>query len=199
MAFGPFKRFFSRKSVPAEEVTTDVNVDELFDAAEAPLPEVAPEAPQSTRVKTTFLGFDAGADISELDDIEDDEPEDAAPEQVSVQFPTGWLAIVEGPGRGHSFALSSGVNSIGRSEDQQISLDFGDTNISREGHCFVAFDEDEEAFFAGQGGKSNLVRLNGQPLLSTERMEHGDQVKVGQTVLRLIALCDADFSWREEE
>ena len=112
-------------------------------------------------------------------------------------FPFGWLVVVAGPGRGEFVSLQSGVSQIGRDEDQAVQLDFGDTTISRQNHAAIAFDEEEASFFIGHGGKSNLVRLNGKPLLSTELMKNGDQIKIGETTLRLVTLCGKDFSWSD--
>ena len=110
-------------------------------------------------------------------------------------FPYGWMVVLDGPGKGASFPLLAGISQIGRDEDQAVQLDFGDTSISRSNHAAIAFDDEERAFFIGHGGKSNLVRLNGKPLLSTERLKNGDIIRIGETTLRLVALCDETFSW----
>ena len=105
------------------------------------------------------------------------------------------MVVIRGPGRGASIPIQAGASQIGRGEDQAIQLDFGDTTISRENHAAIAFDPEETTFFIGHGGKSNLVRLNGKPLLSTEQLKNGDEVKIGETTLRLVALCGESFSW----
>lgn len=187
-----------------EEFDVEIEPEELesdeVEAKQEVVEEVAEEVPkQSTRVKTTFLGFDFSDDELASLDADGDVGAGVASAGRAPQFPTGWIVITEGPGRGNSFGLVNGVNSVGRGSDQQVCLDFGDSSISREGHMFIAYDNDEECFFAGHGGKSNLVRLNGKPLLSTERMGHGDQVKVGETTIRLVALCGDEFSWAGSE
>ena len=83
------------------------------------------------------------------------------------------------------------------SPGQTVRLDFGDTAISRENHAAIAFDDEQNAFFIGHGGKSNLVRLNDRPVLATEELTSGDIVSIGETSLRFIAFCSADFSWRD--
>ena len=47
----------------------------------------------------------------------------------------------------------------------------------------------------GHGGKSNLVRLNGKPLLSTEVVGDGDEIQIGETTLLLKVLCTPAFNW----
>jgi hypothetical protein len=87
-----------------------------------------------------------------------------------VRFPAGWIVVVEGPGRGAYFAVTNSVSSIGRGLDQSICLNFGDASISRNNHAAIAYDAEQNRFFLGHGNKSNIVRRNGQPVLSTEEL-----------------------------
>ncbi len=147
------------------------------------------------RVKTRLLGFQA----------QEDAPEDVfesaktAGESNKSEFPVGWIIVINGPGRGSCFTMFSGVSQIGRGEDQAVRLDFGDTSISRNNHAAVAFDDEQGKFFLGHGGKSNLVRLNGKPVLSTEELANGDLVRIGETTLKFVALCGEDFTWASSE
>ncbi len=94
--------------------------------------------------------------------------------------------------------MINGVTNIGRGEDQTARLDFGDSSISRSNHAAVAFDDEQGKFFLGHGGKSNLVRLNGNPVLSTEELTNGDQIRIGETTLKFIGLCDESFTWTDK-
>jgi len=114
-----------------------------------------------------------------------------------VMYPTGWLIIKEGPGRGAAFPLTQGISQIGRGVDQTVALDFGDMAISRQNHASIAYDPTTHRFHVGHGGKSNLVRLNGKPLLSTETLGDGDEVQIGETTLVLKVLCSPAFSWKD--
>ncbi len=152
------------------------------------------QARRGGRVKTRLLGIDH----SNGDSVDFEQQSQAASARpISARFPVGWLVVVDGPGRGASFALTGAVSQIGRGEDQAVQLDFGDSTISRVNHAAVAFDEETRDFFIGHGGKSNLVRINGKPLLSTEALKHGDQIVIGETTLRLVALCGEAFCWAE--
>ena len=161
--------------------------------------------PRAGRVKTRLLGFhrpedkptDPFANAAAAQADTSPAPEMAAP-AGDPQFPVGWLIVLEGPGRGASFTLTSGVSKIGRGQDQAVRLDFGDTSISRDNHAAIAYDEEQRTFFIGHGGKANLVRLNDMPVLSTETITHDDQIRIGETTLRFIALCGPDFSWNTE-
>ncbi|MEO1240017.1 MAG: FHA domain-containing protein, partial [Pseudomonadota bacterium] len=183
-----------------EPVEAKVRELDLAEEPEAPsedpteIAEAAAPAPRRAgRVKTRLLGFQSktpGQDV-----FEGKAAEGAGP----VRFPVGWLVVTKGEGFGHSFSLLSGVSKIGRGEDQAVKLDFGDTAISRDNHAAIAFDEELNQFFLGHGGKSNVVRLNGKPVLSTEELFDGDEIRIGETTLKFIALCGEEFTWAQTE
>lgn len=146
---------------------------------------------KGARNKTRLLGFSPASEAV-LDPIR---AADAKTDNSQGKFPTGWLVIIDGDGQGEHFPLFSGVASIGRGDNQVISLNFGDSSISRENHAAVAFDEEQNSFFLGHGGKSNIIRLNGKPVLMTEEIKTGDSIRIGETTLRLVTLCDSTFNW----
>ncbi|MEM1352347.1 MAG: FHA domain-containing protein, partial [Pseudomonadota bacterium] len=160
------------------------------DATPMPSPAQGRGSGKSGRVKTRLLGFSAGA-------IERKDPFEKAG-SLGDQFPVGWLVVTSDKGRGASFALHDGVSKIGRGTDQTVCLDFGDNSISRDNHLSIAFDAEQNKFFVGHSGKSNLVRLNDKPLLSTEELKSKDAIRLGETTLRFIALCEGDFGWGME-
>lgn len=167
--------------------------DDLAPVA-VPDPTAGRARPRSNRVKTRLLGFehsDGSADVFEQTTKISKVP--------SVKDPVGWIVVVDGPGRGTAFTLLSGMSQIGRGEDQPIQLNFGDATISRENHASIAYDAESHQFFLGHGGKSNLVRLNSKPVLSTEALKTDDLIRIGETTLRLIALCNKDFNWDEDQ
>ncbi|NOD76844.1 MULTISPECIES: FHA domain-containing protein [unclassified Ruegeria] len=163
-----------------------------------PTPPVAAPAPtedRRSRVKTTFLGFErADTHVQEL--IETSEPV-AKTEAAQETFPVGWLVVTFGPGRGASITLTEGLMQIGRNDDQAIQLDFGDTGISRSNHAVIAYDPEDRKCYLGHGGKANLVRLNGKPVLSTVALSSGDLIRISETSIRFTAFCDEGFDWRD--
>ncbi|MGR3454104.1 FHA domain-containing protein [Pseudooceanicola sp.] len=167
-------------------------------AAPPPRPEPAPLAraevhklsPAAARNKTRLLGFH-GDDLTR-----DVFAARAAPAPTAApRFPVGWLVVVDGPGRGASFTLLQGLSTIGRGTDQTVALDYGDTSISRYNHASIAYDEQDNLIYVGHGGKSNIVRLNDRPLLSTEELRDGDHLRIGKTTLRFVAFCGPEFNW----
>ncbi|MEO3416668.1 FHA domain-containing protein [Roseovarius sp. CAU 1744] len=182
------------ENIVEEQVTAEVT--EIQQAPlEVPMPAAGRGNRQSGRVKTRILGFSSpGATAAD--------PFEKAGETASAQvskFPVGWLAVVDGPGRGAAFTIFDGVAQIGRGEDQPIRLDFGDSSISRQNHAAIAYDNEQKSFFLGHGGKANLVRLNGRPVLSTEELQSEDTVRIGETTLRFIALCGQNFTWDQDQ
>ena len=169
---------------------------ELPEPAVVPTPSaVAARSPaRSRRTKTRLIGFEQsdGAVV----DLFNDAPA-AAAATASVKFPVGWIVVADGPGRGESFSLLSGMSQIGRGEDQAVQLDFGDNSISRTNHAAIVYDPDSKEFLLGHGGKSNIVRLNDKPVISNELIKTGDIIRIGDTVLRFIALCDKSFNWSD--
>jgi hypothetical protein len=162
-----------------------------------------PERRRPTRTKTRILGFELqpSSVVPLFEEAQTPQALVAAamPGQDLVMFPTGWLVVMVGPGRGAAFALSQGVSQIGRGSDQTVALEFGDMAISRQNHAAIAYDVGTHQFHIGHGGKSNLVRLNGKPLLSTEVVGDGDEIQIGETTLLLKVLCTPRFNWSASE
>ncbi|MBY4891427.1 FHA domain-containing protein [Rhodobacteraceae bacterium N5(2021)] len=148
----------------------------------AQAPAFGRDASGHARPKTRILGYGAPATS---DATQTDAPA------------VGWLVVIAGPGRGTSLALMSGMNGIGRGDDLQVQLDFGDDAISRDAHAYVTYDDAARRFFVSHGGKTNLVRLNDAAVLATEGLSHGDTLRIGATSLRFVALCGPDFDWSD--
>lgn len=110
----------------------------------------------------------------------------------------GWLVVVKGPGRGGFRPVFVGMNAVGRDPSQRVSLSFGDEAISREEHAFITYDEETRCFYLQHGGKSNLVRLGSDPVLTPTELKPNDLIRIGKTTLLFIPCCGPDFSWTDE-
>lgn len=167
--------------------------------SEVEAPALAPAAPTHSknrpgRVKTRILGFEHSNGVVDLFD-----PEAVVESAWQPKFPVGWVVIVDGPGKGEAFTLLTGLSQIGRGADQTIQLDYGDGSISRNNHAAIAYDAAQREFLFGHGGKSNIVRLNDVPVLSTEPLKNGDVISIGETKLRFMAFCGKHFDWDDED
>ena len=109
----------------------------------------------------------------------------------------GWLAIVEGPGKGKALQLGNGSNPIGRGRTARVSLDIGDNQISRGGHAVVTYDPRGRKFFVQHGGGKNLTYLGDQPVLVPTELPAHSHIHIGSTVLRFVPLCGDAFDWQD--
>ena len=212
-AVGAKPEVLTRSVTPARVKDTAppaVNIWDIDDEPAEPEPE-RPSRGESagdaeprrrvSRTKTRMLGFEpeepAVVPLFEAAPRADADLEPAEGPDA-VMFPTGWLVVKAGAGRGASFPLKQGLSMVGRGPDQTVRLDFGDMTVSRSNHAAIAYDESLHKFFIGHGGKSNLVRLNGRPLLTTEPMKDGDEIQIGETTLLLKVLCTPEFNWSRQ-
>ena len=111
----------------------------------------------------------------------------------------GWLVVVEGPGKGRAMQLGYGSNSLGRGATDRVKLDFGDDQISRSGHAVVTYDPRGRKFYVQHGGGTNLTYLGDQPVLTPTELPALSHINIGNTVLRFVPLCGAEFDWQDTE
>jgi hypothetical protein len=184
------------------------------DPAETTPPDLPSHAGDATRIIGSEPASPAGAhdqagDATRLVDMVAPAPEvtrvlavEPAPEAnepLENAQPTnpvvGWLVVVDGPGRGKDLSFAVGMNAIGRGDDNDVVVDFGDDEIVSEAHAYIVYDEEGRSFHATHAGQNSVVRLNNEPLLEAKGIKSGDQLRIGQTTLRLVTLCGADFDW----
>ena len=117
----------------------------------------------------------------------------AASRVAPVHPVTGWLVVVDGPGKGSAAQLGFGHNTIGRGPAMRVRLDFGDRKISRDTHATLTYDPKGNAFYLQQG--KNLAYIEGEPVLNPVRLEAGALIGLGDTTLRFVPFCDDAFTW----
>lgn len=110
---------------------------------------------------------------------------------------SGWLAVISNAGRGASYTLTFGMNTIGRSENNHISIQNGDSSISREKHALIIYDYANNLYFIKHGDGQFLSYVNGEVLLDTKQLKANDKIKVGSTELIFIPLCSDEFKWED--
>lgn len=111
---------------------------------------------------------------------------------------TGWLVVIEGPGKGRDVRIGNGRNALGRDAQNRVALPFGDTLISREKHLWITYDHLHQTFSVAPGGDSaNVAYLNDEPIDTRLPLGDGATIVIGKTTLRFVALCGNRFRWSE--
>lgn len=136
-----------------------------------------------TRVRTRFLGF-RSPKVTSCDEELNRVRVEVYSDRI---FPLGRVSIVGGPGTGRSFPLLDGQTSIGRADDQDIQLAFGDESISRQCHALITYYGAESGFLLRDGLKVNPVRLNGRAVREDVELDDGDLIQLGETTLLFMA------------
>ena len=112
---------------------------------------------------------------------------------------TGWLVIVEGPGRGRDLRIGVGRNDLGRDRGNRIALPFGDTQISRRAHLWVSYDPRNRAFSVAPGNSTNLAYLDGAAIEARMPLTDGALIAIGGTKLCFAAFCGDRFAWSDAD
>ena len=126
--------------------------------------------------------------------VDGDGNEESAPFDPVV----GWLVCIEGATKGNDYRIHSQNNYIGRSARMDISIP-GDPHISAENSAIIAYDNEDRTFYFGPGSGRNIVRVNGKPALSVEKIEAYDVLTIGTTKLLFVPLCGDRFDWNEKK
>jgi hypothetical protein len=109
-----------------------------------------------------------------------------------------WLVILDGPGKGNFRPIFRGSNTIGRSANQRVPIDFGDDTISSEKQAFLVYDERKRQYqLVPNLERPNLVYLNDSALTGNADLKSHDKVTMGSTTLLFVPLCGADFDWSD--
>jgi pSer/pThr/pTyr-binding forkhead associated (FHA) protein len=90
------------------------------------------------------------------------------------------MVIVSGPGSGQRYPLGPRT-TIGRDDKNTIELE--DERSSRN-HAVLM--ESNEGYWLQDLGSTNGTRVNGEPIQEPVRVEPGDKVQVGITVLQVV-------------
>ena len=127
-------------------------------------------------------------------------PVDGDDKEESTSFDpvVGWLVCIDGATKGNDYRIHSQNNYIGRSARMDISIP-GDPHISAENSAIIAYDNVDRTFYFGPGSGRNIVRVNGKPALSVEKIEAYDVLTIGTTKLLFVPLCGDRFDWNEKK
>ena len=186
---GPDGKIIEEKTVKRQKD------DKPTEEVNRPLPPVPPSGEEPAAAgqqsgeekKTRLVGGRRGGEKRTAEDRSMDDPV------------VGWLVVVEGPGKGQVLQLGYGSNPLGRGATDRVKLDFGDDQISRNGHAVVTYDPRGRKFYVQHGGGTNLTYLGDQPVLAPAELPTLSHIGIGNTVLRFVPLCGAEFDWQDTE
>jgi hypothetical protein len=108
----------------------------------------------------------------------------------------GWLVVVGGPGIGQYRPIFEGNNTVGRSAQNRIAIDFGDDAISGEEQAYIRYDSSDRSFlFVPNLAKTNVVSLNDKRPTAAVVLQAMDVITMGRTQLVFVPFCGPDFDW----
>lgn len=110
----------------------------------------------------------------------------------------GWLICLEGAKRGTDFKIHGEKNTIGRSHENDIKIDF-DNSISKGTNAIIAYDDRNNKFYIYQSNSRNNIYVNGQLLLTPVEMKDYDVIEIGQTKMIFRSLCNEQFVWEPKK
>lgn len=106
----------------------------------------------------------------------------------------GWLVCIKGKDIGKDYRLLARVNSIGRSEENDVCIR-GDKTISSRSHAKLAYDPRNNQFTIIAGDGANINYLNGQPIYAPSQLKSYDIVDLGESSFLFVPLCGEYFKW----
>jgi hypothetical protein len=110
----------------------------------------------------------------------------------------GFLIVVGGPGLGSYRPIFEGNNTVGRSADNRIPLDFGDDAISNEAQAYLRYDSTDRSFlFVPNLAKTNVVSVNDKRPAGPVPLQPMDVITFGRTQVAFLPFCGNEFDWSE--
>ena len=109
----------------------------------------------------------------------------------------GWVVCVKGAYYGQSFALHSGKNKIGRSQEFDVRL-LNDDSVSRSCVASIVFDTKAASFSILPGESDSLCYVNGEALYDRRTLTGYEQIELGDSERNMfvfIPLCGERFTW----
>lgn len=106
----------------------------------------------------------------------------------------GWLVCIEGNNRGKSYQLKAGDNNIGRAVDMDVSIQ-GDNTVTRDRHAILTYEPLNREYLISAGPGRNITYLNGNMVISSNKLKNRDCIRLGKTKLVFVPLCTDLFDW----
>lgn len=189
------KEEFEEKKV-FEEPEEDISEDDTLEDMDKP----EPEKNDQRKEERVDVSVEEDADTRNLKDVVEAADVDKSDiKTISVfgsvsKVVVGWLIAIDGLELGHEFKIVDGKNLIGRDPNMNISIQ-KDNSISRDTHTVILYDAEGLNFYVLPEGKGT-VYVNKEIVLSPTKLNKGDLIKIGNTLLYFLPLCGEDFDWK---
>lgn len=112
------------------------------------------------------------------------------------RFVVGWLVGMNGSSIGESYTVHTGRNVIGRSPKSDIVV--GDEQASAH-HADLVYRPDERRFILMDHNSTNGTYVNEAEITPRKDLLPRDVIRIGKQKFIFIALCDASFSWDDQD
>jgi hypothetical protein len=110
----------------------------------------------------------------------------------------GFLIVVGGPGLGSYRPIFEGNNTVGRSTENRIPINFGDDAISNEAQAYLRYDSSDRSFlFVPNLAKTNVVSVNDKRPAGPVPLQPMDVITLGRTQVAFLPFCGSEFDWSE--
>ncbi|HPG88230.1 MAG TPA: FHA domain-containing protein [Hyphomicrobium sp.] len=110
----------------------------------------------------------------------------------------GFLVVVGGPGLGSFRPIFEGNNTVGRTANNRVPLDFGDDAISSEAQAYIRYDSNDRSFlFVPNLAKTNVVSVNEKKPTGAVELKPMDVITLGRTQVAFVPFCGSEFDWSE--
>ena len=113
---------------------------------------------------------------------------------AAVGYVYGWLVCIDGPEYGRGFRLAEGKNTLG-GKGCDVELSFDDS-IGSGASAALACDGVSGSWFLLNLGGRNLLRADGNLLVSTLTLQGGEILEIGNQRLRFAPFCGERFQWK---
>ncbi len=150
-------------------------------------PEAIKKIKESKEISTSKTQY-----ISTSEEDKKDDDNDIVDEAVVL---AGWLVITSSKGKGRSYPITFGFNSIGRGDSNHINITNQDNSISRDKHAIIIYDYSNNLYFLKHEDGKFLTYLNNNVVMETKKLESFDMIKIGNTEFLFVALCNDKFKW----
>ena len=111
----------------------------------------------------------------------------------------GWIVIISERGKGRSFDITFGMNTIGRDISNHIVINNGDKGISLINHTSILYDFENNYFYIQHNNGKYLTYLNRKLVGGLTELKAYDKIKIAKTEFIFIPLCGENFQWELDE